>query len=250
MPAHQRHSKGGVSARVRFCPVDPNSGIDDRIVTVVRVLVAAYTAPGERVALADATTSTAHGSWAAREHRDRLIETVLRLGRGATTEPPQPTGATPRRSQNADRNDAWSGSGPGPHQPPATVTEPAARAATDRTRDRNPDQFRLIIFGCTRHPAEAASVIDWAPHLARHGTLIVLTHSSGEPDGGTARSGSSCEIDALANLALTDRLLLAHRAAGIAPSAQRAYALGSRHRIHTTASVFRPAVRQPEVRDA
>ncbi|GGM81012.1 hypothetical protein GCM10012275_59580 [Longimycelium tulufanense] len=257
-PAAHKRGRAGAVPSVRFCPVDPNAGLEDRLIAAIRVLVAAYTVPGDRVALADAADPTVGGARAAREYRDRLVETVLRLGRGATVEPPRHAAGDHPRDGDAGLLGAGSWSGPGlgpdPEPPPGAVGGPTARAATDRPFGRHPDPLDLIILGCTRHPADPSAVIDWAPRLDPNGTLIVLTHRNHAPHRGPVRSGSLRRIAALANLILTDRLILAPCAPSTTPPThprvQRAVALGGHHRLHTTARVFRPVMPSPEARDA
>lgn len=239
-PSARHHGWDHAGVRLSPVDVDPRAGIDDMIAAAVRMIVATHTAPGDRVALADAATLAARGSCAA--HRDRLIETVLRLGRGATNEPPRSLDdALPSREVSGPGSGSRSGSGLGPR----------GDARQEPVRGPTVSAPALIVFGCTRDPAHPRSVIDWAPHLAPRGTLVVLTHSNRVRHARTAPPGSLCQIAALADLELTDRLILAYRAPSTArqrnPHEQRTAVPGGHHRLHTTAHVFRPG---PEGRDA
>ncbi|MBA0127297.1 hypothetical protein H0B56_17240 [Haloechinothrix sp. YIM 98757] len=243
----RRGPAGVVPASVLVCHVAPDSGPEERIVAAVRVVVTAYSDPGDRVALADAAEP---GSAAGREHRDRLVETVLRLARGAVTELSRPA----RGDDLLDRGEARFGtapesgaeSGPGPEQPPFPVGEPTARPATPRARERHPDRFAVIVCGCTRQPTDPGLMADWAPLLAPDGVLIVLTHSHHMPQVRTAHSGAIGRAATLAGLTPVDRLILAHDAPSAGPPTgqrgRRAVALGAHRRIHATACVFRPSI--------
>ncbi len=253
-----RHASGrrrgpadAVPASVRFCRLAADAGHEERIATAVRVVVTAYSNPGDRVALADAAEP---GSPASGEHRDRLAETVLRLARGAVTELPRPA----LGDHLLDRGEAPTGavpgseSGPGPEQP--SVAEPTVSPSARRAHERNPDRFAVIVCGCVPQPTDPGLMADWAPLLAPDGALIVLTHSNHKLEARAAHPGTIVRAAALVGLTLTDRLILAHDAPSTAPPttrhSQRAVALGAHRRIHATACVFRPSIPSLEPRHA
>lgn len=260
---HRRASAGdrgsaGVPASVRFCPVDPAATDDERIAAAVRVIVTAYSAPGERVALADAANTAEPATRAARVHRDRLVETVLRLARGATTERPRRSLADAPRDGDRAGPGVASEPGPGPglgrDRRPEADTEPIGLASVGRAQGTRPDRFTVIICGCTPRPPEPGSIADWAPLLAPDGALIVLTHSNQQSGARSARSGAIGRAAALTGLTLTDRLILAHQAPSATPPTtrhvRRAVALGGHRRTHATACVFRPSTPTEETRHA
>lgn len=242
---------GAVPTSVRFCRLAPDAGHEERIAAAVRVVITAYSNPGDRVALADAAEP---GSSPSRKHRDRLVETVLRLARGAVTELPRPPLGDHLLACGKDRigADPGSESGPGPEQ--ESVAEPTASPSARHAQERNPDRFAVIVCGCTPHPTEPGLVADWAPLLARNGALIVLTHSNHKPGTRTAHPGAIVRTATLASLTPVDRLILAHDAPSTAPPTtrqrQRAVALGAHRRIHATACVFRPSIPSLEPRHA
>ncbi|GAA4884621.1 hypothetical protein GCM10023222_48800 [Saccharopolyspora cebuensis] len=255
-----RHAAGrrrdparAVPASVKFCRLAPDAGHEERIVAAVRFVVTAYSNPGDRVALADAAERGSPAP-ASRERRDRLVETVLRLARGAVTEPPRPALGDHLLDRGEDRTGTApeSESGPGPEHP--SVAEPTASPAVRRAGERNPDRFAAIVCGCTPQPTDPGLMTDWAPLLAPDGALIVLTHSNHGSEVRTTRSGSIVPAATLAGLTLTDRLILAHDAPSTAPPttrhSQRAVALGAHRRIHATACVFRPSTPSLEPRHA
>lgn len=247
----RRGPVGAVRASVRFCRLAPDAGPEERIAAAVRVVVTAYSNPGDRVALADAAEP---GSPVSGEHRDRLVETILRLARGAVTELPQPALDDHLLDRGEDRTGAVpeSESGPGPEQP--SVAEPTASPSARSAQERNPDRFAVIVCGCTRQPTDPGLMADWAPLLAPGGAFIVLTHSNHKLRARAVHSGAIVRVAALAGLALTDRLILAHDAPSTAPPTirhnQRAVALGAHRRIHATACVFRPSIPSLEPRHA
>ncbi|OLT44100.1 hypothetical protein BJF85_20545 [Saccharomonospora sp. CUA-673] len=228
------------AASVRFCRVDPSASLHERIAATVRVIVTTYSAPGDRIALADATDTASPGSRSAHEHRDRLVETVLRLARGAATEP------TPRRF------DEHAGEHGDPRRGADSRTESESGfglplpddASTRPARDPRQDRFDVIICGCGWGPPNPSLIADWTPSLASDGALIVLTHSDRPGGGRTARSGAMVRAATLAGLTLTDRLIVARETPSTAPPvttrARRAVARDGHRRIHASAHVFRP----------
>lgn len=251
----RRLAPGGASPRsaavlatVRLCPLDPNATDEEKMAAAIRVITTAYSEPGDRVALADADDSTPVPARSARERRDRLVESVLRLGRGATAEPARPTPETRRGHRGDNRPSAETGSesGPGPSldRPPDTAADrPLSPSADDAPRPRT-DRFAVIILGCTRRPVDPGSLAEWAPLLTPAGTLIVLTHSNHLRGSRSTRSGAVHRAAAMAGLALTDRLILAHQPPSDGPPTtahgRRAIALGGHLPAHSTALAFRP----------
>ncbi|WP_139320720.1 hypothetical protein [Saccharomonospora sp. CUA-673] len=247
----RRGPAGAVPASVRFCHVAPDASDEERIAAAVRVVVTAYSNPGDRVALADAAEP---GSPASREHRDRLVETVLRLARGAVTELPRPAPDDHLLDSGEARTGAVpeSESGPGPEQ--LSVAEPTASPSVRRTEERSRDRFAVIVCGCTPQSTDPGLMADWAPLLAPDGALVVLTHSNHGPGVRAADSGAVVRAAVLAGLTLTDRLILAHEAPSTAPPttrhSPRTVALGPHRRIHSTACVFRHSIPSLEPRHA
>ncbi len=234
-------------ATVRLCPVDPDAPHAEKIAAVVRVIATWYSEPGDRVLLADASEPMQGSSRAARRERDRLVESVLRLGRGATTDPAWLPHGDQQAGRQSDGPDEVLGSGSGLRPTDRRPRESVA----DRTGSPSPtgalkpgaDRFALIIAGCASPPADPDALPDWARMLTPTGTLVVITHSNRQAGSWTGRSGSLCRRAALAGLTLTDRLIVAHRPPNPAPPAtdhdRRAVALGGHRRVHSTACVFR-----------
>ncbi|WP_338600630.1 hypothetical protein [Saccharopolyspora sp. SCSIO 74807] len=240
---------------MRLCLVDPAADADEIVTAAVSMITTTYTAPGDRIMLAD---GEAPATGSSRTRRDRLVESVLRLGRGAT--------ATPDHRAHGDHESATageglpgargSGSGLGPR--PGDAAEPVANPTDQQPLDESPgpgfDGFELIIAGWPDHPADPFAMDDWTPLLAPAGTVVVLTHSSDQREARVGHSGQLSRAAALAGLILTDRLILAHQPPSPPRPATRrslrAIALGGHRRIHTTASVFRRSTLSPEVRHA
>ncbi|MBK0868682.1 hypothetical protein INP57_17865 [Saccharopolyspora sp. HNM0986] len=240
-------------ATVRLCLVDPAADEDEIVTAAVSMITTTYTAPSDRIMLADGE-APATGSSLTR--RDRLVESVLRLGRGAT--------ATPDHRAHGDHESATageglpgargSGSGLGPR--PGDLAEPVANPTDQQPLDQSSgpgsDDFALIIAGWSDHPADPFAMADWTPLLAPAGTIVALTHSSDQHRSRAAHSGQLSRAAALAGLILTDRMILAHQPPSpprpTTRRSLRAIALGGHRRIHTTASVFRRSTPSPEVR--
>lgn len=224
-------------ATVWVCPVDPPFLTSDVIAAATRPMVTTYTQPGECVLLA------CPDRLGSRARQDRLVETVLRLGRGVTTRP----AANPRADHSTTgptrRQSTESESGPGLHNADSTV--PIAAETISRLDHARPaaDRFALIITTQPARTEDPAWITEWADLLTASGTLIVLTHSDHRGDLLTAPSASVSRSAALAGLALTDRLILLHQdpspAAPAADRDRRRVALGAHRRIHTEALVFR-----------
>ncbi|NKQ57312.1 hypothetical protein HFP15_31045 [Amycolatopsis sp. K13G38] len=235
-------------ATVRLCPVDPSVDDEEKVVVAVRVITTAYSDPGDRVALADAGEPAPAPPRGAPERRDRLVESVLRLGRGASAEPALPTSKARRGDGGDDEpsTDAGFESGPGPAlgRPPDTVADRTLRPSVDDAPRPRPDRFAVIILGCTDRPVDPGLLAEWAPLLTPAGTLIVLTHSNQQRGSRSTRSGALHRAAAMAGLALTDRLILAHQPPSSGPPTtrhgRRAIALGGHLPAHSTALAFRP----------
>lgn len=244
-----------VSATVRLCLVDPAADADGIVTAAVSMITTTYTAPGDRIMLADPETPA---TGASRTRRDRLVESILRLGRGATTGPDFRPHSDLDCAAAGGGLPAAPGAGSGLGPRPGDATDPVANP-TDRQSLGEPsrpgsDGFKLIIAGWSDHPADPFAMADFTPALAPAGTIVVLTHSNDQRRERVGHSGQLSRAAALAGLILTDRLILAHEP----PSARRpatrqcrrAIALGGHRRIHTTASVFRLSTQPPEVRHA
>ncbi|GAB3681997.1 hypothetical protein REH65_24590 [Saccharopolyspora sp. ID03-671] len=244
-----------VSATVRLCLVDPAADADEIVTAAVSMISTTYTAPGDRIMLA-APEAPATGS--SRTRRDRLVESVLRLGRGATTGPDfRPHSDHEFAAAGGGLPGArGSGSGLGPR--PGDVAEPVANLTDQKSLGESfgpgSDGFALIIAGWSDQPADPFAMADWAPLLAPAGTVVVLTHSSNQRQARISHSGQLSRAAALAGLILTDRLILAHQPPSpprpTTRRSRREIALGGHRRIHTTASVFRRSPPSPEVRHA
>lgn len=244
-----------VSTTVRLCLVDPGADVDEIVTAAVSMITTTYTAPGDRIMLADGEApETRTGP----TRRDRLVESVLRLGRGATTDPDFRPHSDHESSAAAGGLPGAPGSGSGLGPRPGDAAEPVANPTDhqDRGEPSGPgsDGFALIIAGWSDHPADPFAMADWTPLLAPAGTAVVLTHSSDQRQARVGHSGQLSRAAALAGLILTDRLILAHQPPSIPQTAtrrsRRAIALGGHRRIHTTASVFRRSTLSPEVRHA
>lgn len=216
------------------------------ITTAVRAVVPTYSNPGDRIALADvARLGTL---------RDRLLETVLRLARGAVTEPPRLALDDHHRARGQDRagTAAGSESGLGPEQP--SVTEPIAPPDIHRLGEQNPDRFAVIICGCSPRPADPGLVAAWAPLLDPDGTLVVLTDSNHQAQARRGCSGGLTRAATQSGLTPLERLILARDATSPAPTtsehSQYAVGLGAHRRVHATACVFRRTIPFPETRHA
>jgi hypothetical protein len=243
-----------VSATVRLCLVDPGADVDEIVTAAVSMITTTYTAPGDRIRLAD---GEAPETRTGRTRRDRLVESVLRLGRGATTHPDfRPH--SDHESSAAGGLPGAPGSGSGLGSRPGDLAEPVANP-TDRQSPGEPsgpgsDGFALIIAGWSDHPADPFAMADFTPALAPARTVVVLTHSSDHRQARVGHSGQLTRAAALAGLILSDRLILVHEPP-VSPRPatrrkRREIALGGHHRIHTTASVFRRSTPLPEVRYA
>lgn len=232
--------RAAVAAALRIYPVAPRANADEIMIAAVREIVTTCTAPCDRVLLADPTHDPAP---VARDRRDRLVETVLRLGRGATTRPA--CDHHPRRLDSGPSAESRSESGPGPtpRGPVGAVVNRTQATPSRRDPSPRPDQFTLIIFGCATDPVEPASLARWVPLLASTGTLVVLTHSSQQRESRSTRSGGMCRAAAAVGLDLTDRLIIAHEHPRSCPRTtrddRRALARTGHRRAHSTALVFR-----------
>lgn len=113
------------SATARLYLVDPAADTDEIVTSAVSLITTTDTAPGDRILLADpATTPTT-----SRTRRERLVESVLRLGRGAST--------TPRAACRRSR--VVRGMSESDRQPEVRVRTPTQRAdQTGRKPDRSP----------------------------------------------------------------------------------------------------------------
>ncbi|WP_338595412.1 hypothetical protein [Saccharopolyspora sp. SCSIO 74807] len=244
-----------VSATVRLCLVDPAADADEIVTVAVSMITTTYTAPGDRIMLA-APKSPATGS--SRTRRDRLVESVLRLGRGAATDPDSRPHSDQEFAAAGGELPAvpGSGSGLGPRDGDTTdpVANPTDRQSSGEQSDPGSDGFELIIADWSDHPADPFAMADWTPLLAPAGTAVVLTHSSDQHQARVGHSGQLSRAAALAGLILTDRLILAHQPPSVPRLASRrsfrAIALGGHRRIHTTASVFRRSTLSTEDRHA
>ncbi|WP_433470656.1 hypothetical protein [Saccharomonospora azurea] len=243
-----------MSATVRLCLVDPGADADEIVTAAVSMITTTYTAPGERIMLADGGSPETR---AGRTRRDRLVESVLRLGRGATTHPDfRPHSDHESSAARGLPGAPGSGSGLGPR--PGDLAEPVANP-TDKQSPCEPsgpgsDGFALIIAGWSDHPADPFAMSDFAHALAPAGTVVVLTHCSDHRQARVGHSGQLSRAAALAGLILNDRLILAHEPPSaprpISRRTRREIALVGHRRIHTTASVFRRSTSLPEVRHA
>lgn len=243
------------SATARLCLVDPAANTDEVVTAAVSLITTTYTAPGDRILLADTGTTP---TTASRKRRDRLVESVLRLGRGASTTPDEqpPNDHESSAASGSLPGSPRSGSGLGPPSgdPAGPVANPTARQPDGEPASPGSDDVRLIIAGWSDHPADLVEVADYTPALSPSGTVVVLTHSSDQDKVQAGPSGQWTRAAALAGLTLTDRLILAQQPPSPPRPAtrqnRRAIALGSHHRTHTTACVFRPSTTVPEVRHA
>lgn len=248
--ASRHHSGSSVPAWVQPCLADLEAGADEVVIAAVSLITTTYSAPGDRILLASPDEPIP----ASGQRRDKLVESVLRLGRGATTTPDHPH----RRRHERDTVDEWSPlasrseSGCGPHL--AHSIEPDAKPA-DRPRRDNPSQlgsdgFHLIIAGWSNAPIKPCALADWTLDLAPHGTVVVLTLSSDQCNESGTHSWSLEHCAAQAGLIWIDRLVLAHRfpptpRPPTAPG-RREIALRSHRCIHTTAHMFRRPIPQPD----
>ncbi|SDW39920.1 hypothetical protein SAMN05216215_100317 [Saccharopolyspora shandongensis] len=252
-PRRER-SGPSASATVRLCLVDPAAGADEIVTAAVSVITRTYTVPGDRIMLATSAVPTS----TSRQCRDRLAESILRLGRGATTTADH----SPRRSPGSGTSGGCSsgtsrsGSGLGPRHDRLIepVSNPTDRPSLNGPSGSNSDGFALIIAGWSDCPVEPWALADSALDLAAGGAVVVLTRSSDQRSGRSLRSRHLTHLAAQAGLILTDRLILAHQLPSAArpPTGQdrRAIARGGHRRIHTAAQVFRHSNPQSEVRDA
>lgn len=251
-PARERFGPSA-SATVRLCLVDPAAGADEIVTAAVSLITTTYTLPGHRIMLVDSGAPAP----TSQQRRDRLVESVLRLGRGATTAPDH-------RLQGDHESDTsvrglsgiipGAGLGPRHDHPAESVAIQTARQPVSEAAGPGPDGFELIIAGWSDSPVQSFALADWAPHLTPTGALVVLTHSNDQYRARTAHSRLLSGAASLAELILTDRLILAHqRPSASQPASERgrrAIALGGHRRIHTTASVFRRSAPYPEVSHA
>ncbi|MCI2420051.1 hypothetical protein MOQ72_21655 [Saccharopolyspora sp. K220] len=233
-----------MSATVRLCPVDPAADADEIITAAVSLITTTYTAPGDRIMLADTETPA---TGASRTRRDRLVESVLRLGRSATT--------APDYRSHLDHESAAAGGGPPStsvsgsglgHQsgdPVKWVANPTNYQDRGEPSGPGSDGFTLIIAGWSDHPADPFAMADWAPALTPAGTVVVLTHSSDQHRSRATHLGRLSRAAASAGLILINRLILAHHPSPVPRPATRQsrweISLGGHRRILTTASVFR-----------
>lgn len=244
-----------VSATVRLCLVDPAADVDEIVTAAVSMITTTYTAPGDRIMLAD---GEAPATGSSRTRRDRLVESVLRLGRGATTTLDLRThgdhGANTAAGFLPSTRESGAGLGPRSGDLAEPVANPTDRQSPGEPSGPGSDGFGLIIAGWSDHPADPFAMTDWTPLLAPAGTAVVLTHSSDQHQARVGHSGQLSRAAALAGLILTDRLILAHQPpsrTGLASRRSfRAIALGGHRRIHTTASVFRRSTQSTEDRHA
>lgn len=240
-----------VSTTVRLCLVDPTADTDEIFTAAVSMITTTYTASGDWIMLADGETPA---TGASRTRRDRLVESVLRLGRGATTTSDHRAHGDHESAAAGEGLPGARGSGAGFGPRPGDLAQPVANP-TDQQSPGEPsgpgsDGFALIIAGWSDHPADPFAMADWIPLLAPAGTVVVLTHSSDQHQARVGHSGQVSRAAALAGLTLTDRLILAHQPPSPPRPATRrslrAIALGGHRRIHTTANVFRRPTLPPE----
>ncbi|GAB3677401.1 hypothetical protein [Saccharopolyspora tripterygii] len=240
-----------VSATVRLCLVDPGADEDAIVTTAVSMITTTYTAPGDRIMFADGEPP-ATGSSPTR--RDRLVESVLRLGRGATATPDHLTrgdhGSDTAAGCLPGARESGSGLGSRSGDLAEPVVNPTDQQPLDQSSGPGSDGFGLIIAGWSDDPADPFAMADWTPLLAPGGTAVVLTHGSDQHQARVGHSGQLSRAAALAGLILTDRLILAHRPPSRTGLASRrsfpAIALGGHRRIHTIASVFRRSTQSTE----
>ncbi|WP_157182780.1 hypothetical protein [Sciscionella marina] len=252
---HRERTGPPVSATVRLCLVDPAADADEIVTAAVSMITTTYTAPGDRIMLAAPESPTTGSS---RTRRDRLVESVLRLGRGATTDPDFRSHSDQEFAAAGGELPAapGSGSGPGPRGCDTTdpVANPTDRPSPGEQSGPGSDGFELIITGWSEQPADPFAMADFTAALAPTGTVVVLTHSSDHWRARVGHSGQLSRAAALAGLILSDRLILVHEPPSAPRPAtrrrRREIALGGHRRIHTTASVFRRSTPLPEVRHA
>lgn len=187
---------------VRYCPLEPPWRYPDVLAAAVPILVPAYTEPGHRVLLVERGQADHADRWDTRP--DEAIETILRLGRGATT--------AVSAKASADDEDAVYDL----IVCPRTGTTPIAEWARLLSPARN-----LIVLTIPR----------------------ALLPSGGRNDGVAPDSALRREA-ALAGLALVDRVALLHHPPSARPPCEKrqrlAVTLGGHRPSHSEAHVFQP----------
>ncbi|QGK70320.1 hypothetical protein GIY23_13010 [Allosaccharopolyspora coralli] len=230
----------GAAASVLLCPTAPDAGRWAQFAAALPALITAYTDPGDRVLLAPTPGPDDSRPNTDADERDRLVETVLRLGRGATT---HATPDAPRSPRSDTRPQPESETGPGLR--PATRSAPGPTAPPDSPSPVS-DRFALIVLGDPTTPQRHGHLAELAPQLDADGTLVVLTHSD-EPGWfctGRFRRRAHTRGAVRDGLVLTDRLIIAHEhpdpSPPANPSERRAVAEHGHRPAHSTAFVFRP----------
>ncbi|TDD43070.1 hypothetical protein [Saccharopolyspora elongata] len=204
-----------VSTSVRICRVDPAADVDEIVTAVVRTITTVYAEPGDRVLIADVIDPHQNPIQVAQELRDRLVQTVLRLGRGATAAPCRQShrdhdGGVPVGGPTVEAR-SQSGLGPGPRGPVAVAVNRTGQHGPGPVPQPSADWFTLIITGCTSCTADPNALSDWVPMLAHDGLLIVITPGIDLRQKVHTRSGDLCHAAEEAGLALTGRLILTYR---------------------------------------
>ena len=209
-----------VAATVQLCLLDPAADADTIITAAVSVITTTDTAPGDRVMLV-ATGETPVATSSSQPRRDRLVEFVLRLGRGR---PPVRTTALTTITSAPRRVAVWSTTqGPSPDSDPGRPTRP--RRSRTRPAGSPPvagrsgfRRFESITASWSEHPAGPSTMADQTPLLAPVGATVALTHSSDFRRVLTGRSGPLPRAAARAGVIVTDQLVPASTAASTAPS--------------------------------
>ena len=176
---HRERTGPPVSATARLCLVDPAADADEIVTAAVSMITTTYTAPGDRIMLAAPESPTTGPS---RTRRDRLVESVLRLGRGATTDPDSRPHNDQEFAAAGGELPAVPGSGAGLGPRDGDTTGPVANPTAPHSPAEQPDpgsgDFALIIAGWSEQPADPFAMADFTAALVPASTLVALTHSS------------------------------------------------------------------------
>lgn len=202
------------SHRLRYPAADAGTIITAAVSMITRT----DTAPGDRIMLVDGETPATSSS---QTRRDRLVEFVLRLGRGR---PPVRTPAPTAITSAPRRVAVWSTTqGPSQDSAPGRPTRP--RRSRTRPTGSPPvagrpgfRRFESIIASWPEYPAGPSPMADQTPLLAPVGAIVVLTHSSDFRRVLTGRSGPLPRSAAMAGVIVTDELVPASTAASTAAS--------------------------------
>ncbi len=125
------------------------------------MITTTYTAPSDRIMLAAPETSST------RARRNRLVESVLRLGCGATTDPDFRPHNDHESSAAAggplSARVSGSGFGPRPGDPAEPVVNPTERQPPGEPSGPGSDDVALIIAGWSDHPFAMADLTSALP---------------------------------------------------------------------------------------